>query len=56
MDHVRGASILPKPVEIVVVLAWLLFLLCVVIFALRGVLDGFGLFPLFQSTFGTGDD
>ena len=52
----RLCNVLPKPIGIVVVLVWLLFLLCAVIFALHGVLDGFGLLPLFRSTFGTGDD
>jgi hypothetical protein len=36
----RLCSVLPKPIGIIVVLAWLLFLLCVAIFALPGVLDG----------------
>jgi hypothetical protein len=45
----RLSSILPKPIGIIVGLAWLLFLICVVAFGLHGVLEGFGLGHLLSS-------
>jgi hypothetical protein len=52
----RLCNVLPKPIGFVVVLGWLLLFFCVVIFALHGVLDGFGLLPLLRSMFDRGDD